>query len=159
MQSTCHSSLSLAHTACSLVFHTGITMHLKVLGDLYDQVQQTLIQFSDFVERHVGSTCMRLLPVAASLRGEGHARERTTACGCAGEHYSNALPSLAELCTAFNLEPDAAFFLARYGLATPLLLLACDLSASLTRAAAISNPHPPQAPNQPPHSSTAESPG
>ncbi|EDQ84834.1 uncharacterized protein MONBRDRAFT_34529 [Monosiga brevicollis MX1] len=68
----------------SLVFHSDESLHLKLLGDTYDQLQQTLIQFHDFVEVHLGDA-----------------------------YLAEKLPELPKLCSTYKLEPDVGLFLQR----------------------------------------------
>eukprot|EP00039_Didymoeca_costata_P006912 m.94541 g.94541 ORF g.94541 m.94541 type:complete len:1452 (+) comp13451_c0_seq1:1253-5608(+) len=60
------------------------TMHLKLLTSVYDQIQETLVQFSAFLNRHVKV-----------------------------EDYVSRLPTLEDLCNKYHLEPRTAFHIAR----------------------------------------------
>ena len=46
----------------SLIFHGDEAMHLKLTGVLYDQCQETLVLFTEFLERHLGGTARHRPP-------------------------------------------------------------------------------------------------
>lgn len=58
--------------------------HLKLVGKLYDQCQETLVQYGSFLSNNLSI-----------------------------DDYSNFVPSLEKLITEFNLSTDVAFFLVR----------------------------------------------
>lgn len=68
----------------SLIFKESITMHLKLAGILFDQCQETLVQFLEFLVRY--------MPV---------------------EQYVELVPDLATLHQKYHVEPDAAFAMLR----------------------------------------------
>jgi hypothetical protein len=69
------------------VFHTDIP-HLKLLGSMFDGVQETLQQYVEFLSGNMDS-----------------------------EAYAGITPSVGDLCAKFDLEPEVAWFLSRPRLA------------------------------------------
>ncbi|XP_071787081.1 THO complex subunit 2-like isoform X1 [Asterias amurensis] len=67
-----------------VVFKKGIDVHVKLLGQLHDQCQDTLVQLGGFLANQLGS-----------------------------EDYTKHLPALSTMVTEFHLTPECAFFLCR----------------------------------------------
>ncbi|KAL6079090.1 THO complex subunit 2 [Balamuthia mandrillaris] len=69
----------LAQQRGNIVYNSDVN-HLKVLGDIYDKCQNTLIQYVEFLSAHLKST-----------------------------DYGAIAPSLVQLCKDYHLDADAAF--------------------------------------------------
>lgn len=67
-----------------IFFNQQEQTHIKLIGKLYDQCQETFVQYGAFL-----------------------------ACNLSIEDYINFLPPLEKLMTDYKLKPDSAFFLAR----------------------------------------------
>ncbi|CAH3196125.1 unnamed protein product, partial [Porites evermanni] len=76
--------LLMAQQRNGIVFYENADRHLKLVGKLYDQCQDTLVQFGGFL--------------ASQLTAE---------------EYDSHIPSLDVLGQSYHLTPDAAFFLSR----------------------------------------------
>lgn len=77
-------SILMAQLRDRLFFNQQDVSHLKLVGNLYDQCQETFVQYGAFVSMNLGI-----------------------------DDYINFLPSLDKLMTEFTLDPDSTFFLAR----------------------------------------------
>lgn len=77
-------SILMAQTRDSLFFNQQDVTHLKLVGNLYDQCQETFVQYGAFVSMNLSI-----------------------------DDYINYLPSIDKLMTDYNLDPDSTFFLAR----------------------------------------------
>uniref|UniRef100_A0A915HG33 THO complex subunitTHOC2 C-terminal domain-containing protein n=1 Tax=Romanomermis culicivorax TaxID=13658 RepID=A0A915HG33_ROMCU len=67
-----------------IVYKEGVDMHLKLVGQMLDQCQQTLVQFASFL--------------SSNLKNDDYAR---------------CMPSAIELIKDYHISPDAAMFLTR----------------------------------------------
>lgn len=74
----------MAQQRSCILFNVQEHSHLKLVGKLYDQCQETLVQYGSFL-----STSLSI------------------------DDYVKSLPSLENLLTEYNLSADVAFFLAR----------------------------------------------
>ncbi|OWF53939.1 THO complex subunit 2-like isoform X2 [Mizuhopecten yessoensis] len=76
--------LLIAQHRDGVIFHEGADTHLKLIGKLYDQCQDTLVQFGSFLSMQLSS-----------------------------EEFVKRLPDVDTLITTYHIPPDAAFFLCR----------------------------------------------
>lgn len=76
--------LLMAQQRYNVVYHETENSHLKLVGRLYDQAQDTLVQFGTF------------LGLTMSV-----------------EEYVNRLPPIDSLLSVYHIHTDVAFFLAR----------------------------------------------
>ncbi|XP_033742553.1 THO complex subunit 2-like isoform X3 [Pecten maximus] len=76
--------LMIAQHRDGVIFHEGADTHLKLIGKLYDQCQDTLVQFGSFLSMQLSS-----------------------------EEFVKRLPDVDTLITTYHIPPDAAFFLCR----------------------------------------------
>lgn len=76
--------ISMAQLRDTIFFHQQDTSHLKLIGNLYDQCQETFVQYGAFVSMNLSI-----------------------------EDYINYLPPVEKLMMEYKLDPDSAFFLAR----------------------------------------------
>lgn len=76
--------LLMAQQRYCVVYHETENSHLKLVGRLYDQAQDTLVQFGNF------------LGLTMSV-----------------EEYVNRLPPIDSLLSVYHIHTDVAFFLAR----------------------------------------------
>jgi THO complex subunit 2 len=67
----------------SIIFNTE-SVHLKLIGDLYDKCQETFLQYTEFL-----------------------------ATSMSPQTYTSIVPSVLEFCTKFQLEPETAFHAVR----------------------------------------------
>lgn len=74
----------MAQLRDSLFFNHQDVTHLKLVGNLYDQCQETFVQYGAFVSMNLSI-----------------------------DDYINFLPSVEKLMTEYRLDPDSTFFLAR----------------------------------------------
>ncbi|XP_064608579.1 THO complex subunit 2-like isoform X2 [Liolophura sinensis] len=83
----------MAQQRDGVIYREGEERHLKLVGKLYDQCQDTLVQFGSFLSMQLST-----------------------------EEFVKRLPSIDILVSTFNVPPDAAFFLSRslytHGIAT-----------------------------------------
>ncbi|XP_069468772.1 THO complex subunit 2 isoform X2 [Ambystoma mexicanum] len=76
--------LLMAQQRNGVIFHEGGEKHLKLVGKLYDQCHDTLVQFGGFLASNLST-----------------------------EDYIKRVPSIDVLCNDFHTPHDAAFFLSR----------------------------------------------
>uniref|UniRef100_UPI00358DF603 THO complex subunit 2 isoform X2 n=1 Tax=Myxine glutinosa TaxID=7769 RepID=UPI00358DF603 len=76
--------LLMAQQRNGVIFLEGGEKHLKLVGKLYDQCHDTLVQFGGFLATNMST-----------------------------EDYTRRMPSIDVLCMQFHTPPDAAFFLCR----------------------------------------------
>ncbi|XP_040179868.1 THO complex subunit 2 [Rana temporaria] len=76
--------LLMAQQRNGVIFHEGGEKHLKLVGKLYDQCHDTLVQFGGFLASNLST-----------------------------EDYIKRVPSIDVLCNEFHTPHDAAFFLSR----------------------------------------------
>ncbi|KAM4663955.1 THO complex subunit 2 [Discoglossus pictus] len=76
--------LLMAQQRNGVIFHEGGEKHLKLVGKLYDQCHDTLVQFGGFLASNLST-----------------------------EDYVKRVPSIDVLCNDFHTPHDAAFFLSR----------------------------------------------
>ncbi|KAL5011569.1 hypothetical protein ScPMuIL_010120 [Solemya velum] len=67
-----------------VIFQEGVNRHLKLIGKLYDQCQDTFVQFGSFLSMQLST-----------------------------EEFVKRLPAIDTLVSSYHVPPDAAFFLSR----------------------------------------------
>ncbi|XP_055951703.1 THO complex subunit 2-like [Argiope bruennichi] len=76
--------LLMAQQRNCILYHENDNSHVKLVGKLYDQCQDTLVQYGSFLANNLNM-----------------------------EDYANRLPSVSALLTEYNIQTDVAFYLSR----------------------------------------------